>query len=323
MAPRRTHTVPPEWAGLRLDRALVDLVPELGRKEIQERIRGGDAWVDGRSITKPSLVLSPGSVVDFEWQDTAPIEREPLELEVLLETQDYCVVNKPAGVLCHPNRQSTQRDAAVSDWLLERCPDAPVLQGEDRPGIVHRLDAQTSGCLAVAKTEAAAKSLVEQFRARTVEKSYLGLTRGEPRFDSDWIELGIARNDRSPERRRAVFDHELEDLPEDLTVRAAQTFYEVVERFGSFALVELRPKTGRTHQLRVHLEAIDVPLVGDRLYRGSGREPRWPKQAPEFGRQALHARRLAFDDPGGQGRVVVEAPLPPDFAAALDYLRSR
>jgi 23S rRNA pseudouridine1911/1915/1917 synthase len=313
--------VPPEWAGLRLDRALVDLVPELGRKEIQERIRAGEAQVDGLPVTKPSLALAPGAEVIFAWEDTAPIERAPLALEVLLETPDYCVVDKPAGVLCHPNRQSTQRDAAVSDWLLERCPQAPVLQGEDRPGIVHRLDAQTSGCLVVAKTEAAAESLVRQFRERTVEKTYVGLTRGEPRFDSDWIELGIARNERSPERRRAIFEHELDDLPEELRVREAQTFYRVLERFGKFALVELTPKTGRTHQLRVHLEAIGAPLVGDRLYKGSGREPRWPKSAPSFARQALHARSLAFDDPGGRGRVIAEAPLPADFRAALDYLR--
>lgn len=321
MPPRREHDVPPEWEGLRLDRALVDLVPELGRREIQELIRTGSARIDEREVTKPSAVLVAGHRLTFEWSAPAPIDRAPLNLEVLAETSEYCVVNKPAGVLCHPNRQSSQRDAAVSDWLLARCPDAPVLQGGDRPGIVHRLDAQTSGCMVVAKTEGAAESFLEQFRERTVQKRYLGLSRGEPRFESDWIELGIARNERAPERRRAIFEHEFDDLPEDLHVRDAQTFYRVLERFGAYTLLELTPKTGRTHQLRVHLEAVGLPLVGDRLYRGRGKEAHWPKSAPPFGRQALHAQRLEFDDPAGLGRVVVEAPLPEDFAAGLEYLR--
>ncbi|MEO0653220.1 MAG: pseudouridine synthase, partial [Planctomycetota bacterium] len=190
----------------------------------------------------------------------------------------------------------------------------PAVQGDDRPGIVHRLDGATSGVMLIGKTEPAALELRRQFREREVDKTYLALVYGVPRFDSDWIEQPLGRSERAPDRISVVSEDE---------GRPAQTFYEVLERFDGYSLLRCKPRTGRTHQIRVHLEWLGHPIVTDKLYLGKKGRPSLPEDAPVPRRQALHALRIEFKHPTRDERVAFEAPFAPDLQAFLDWLRQR
>ena len=213
--------------------------------------------------------------------------------------------------MTHPS--ATVRGGTVSEMATERWGELATAQGDDRPGIVHRLDAETSGVLVLARTEAAGEELVRQFREREVSKRYLAIVHGDPRFDSDWIEREIARSDHGSDRMAVVADGE---------GREAITYYETLERFGDFALLACEPKTGRTHQIRVHLSSIGHTVVSDRLYRAR-RKLELPRDAPAMPRHALHAQRLGFRHPTTGEELAFEAPLPADMQALLDWLRAR
>jgi 23S rRNA pseudouridine1911/1915/1917 synthase len=312
-APTRVWTVPPEWAGQRLDRALADQCPDESRTRLQEWIRQGTVALDGVAVTRPSTPLVAGQ--ELSWRPwTAPtevVEQGP-RFRVVHDETDFAIIDKPAGMVAHPN--DGVRGGTVADRAREIWGKLPTVQGEDRPGIVHRLDGATSGVMVIAKTEPAAEELRRQFRDREVEKVYLALVHGEPRFDSDWIEQPLGRSERAPDRISVVPEGE---------GRSAQTFYEVRRRFGDYALVECRPRTGRTHQIRVHLESIGHGIVGDKLYTGRHGRPKPPEGVPFPRRQALHALRLAFRHPERGERVEFEAPLAPDLQRFLDWLSER
>jgi 23S rRNA pseudouridine1911/1915/1917 synthase len=233
------------------------------------------------------------------------------ELVVLHADESLLVFDKPAGLLVHPGAGRGQHTlAALADL---RFGPLPTVEGVDRPGIVHRLDRLTSGVIVMARTPAALAALQEQFRSRTVAKTYLALVHGSPRFDSDWIEAPIGPDARQTDRFRVV------DVGDG---REASTYYEVRERFHGFTWLCARPRTGRTHQIRVHLSSVGMPLLGDHLYRPAGAlAVPLPAEAPSLHRQALHALDLELEHPATGERMRFEAPLPDDLARMLAWLR--
>jgi len=232
------------------------------------------------------------------------------ELVVLHEDEELLVVDKPAGSATHTG--GSELWGAVSQAAAAHCAGLPG--AADRAGIVHRLDKDTSGVLVLAKTEAALAELQRQFREREVEKEYRAIVFGSPRFFSDWIEKPIQRDPRHPERMRIA-------RGEDCG-RAARTYWETVERFDGSAQLLCRPTTGRTHQIRVHLSSVGMPIVGDLVYRPRNVQGTClPPGAPRVLRQCLHARRLACTHPASGERVVFEAPFPADIGELLEWLR--
>ena len=318
--------------GKRLDRALAELLPERSRTRLKELILDGGVWFEGRCLKRPSTRIESTGKLEIrdvprsrERSGAAPGARP----ELLHEDEHLAVIDKPAGQISHPT--SVVRGGSVSEWAGERWGRLPSPQGEDRPGIVHRLDADTSGLMLVAKSDTAAPALLAAFRDRRVEKVYLALVHGEPRFDSDWIEAPIGRSRKRSDRMSVIeppTEEEVvryremhgEPLPEGDRGLEASTFYMTKERLKRFALVECRPKSGRTHQIRVHLTHIGHPLVGDRVYPGK-KHVAVPRGAPSLKRHALHASGLAFEHPATGERMDFASPLPADMQAFLEWAR--
>ena len=282
----------------RLDRA-VAARPEVGSRALAERLIAADAvLVDGELRVK-SHRLEGGEDILVELPAQAgPLEAESMDLKVAWEDEHLLVVDKPAGVVVHPGVGHT------SGTLVHGLVEHDAAGGDaERPGIVHRLDRDTSGLLVVARSEEAHAKLQEAIRRREVERRYLALVKGMPRSRTGRIEAPIGR-DRVDRTRHSL------DTP---TPREAVTRFEIVELLGPRTLLEVTLETGRTHQIRVHLEAIDLPVSGDPVY-GIPRDL-------ELERQFLHAARLAFQHPITGERVEVHSPLPNDLAAALERAR--
>jgi 23S rRNA pseudouridine1911/1915/1917 synthase len=281
----------------RLDRAVAARA-EIGSRSLAERlIADGAVLVDGERRLK-SHRLEGGEEVVVDLPEAAPLEPEPMELDVAWEDEHLLVVDKPAGVVVHP--AGGHRSGTLVHGLLVH----DVAGGdEDRPGIVHRLDRDTSGLLVVARSDEAHERLQELIRKREVERRYLALVKGTPKSRTGRIEAPIGR-DRFDRSRHSL---------DTATPREAVTWFEVDELLDARALLSVRLETGRTHQIRVHLEAIDLPVCGDTVYGVAG----------DLGleRQFLHAARLAFDHPFTGARVEVGSPLPPDLGGALDRAR--
>jgi len=311
-----TVGVPPALQGRRLDQALTVLFPALTRTHLKELIQDGHVRVAGVLATKPGAPVESGTSVEVAIAARRNVRVEAPDastLRVLHEDEAIIVIDKPPGVLAH--RTDTVSGATISDLAVLRYGALPALQGDDRPGIVHRLDAGTSGVMVLARTEDAFRDLMRQFRDRHVAKIYLALVYGEPRFDTGWISTPIDRAEGDTSRMRTV---------ESGAGRPAQTYYEVRERIGGLALLVVQPKTGRTHQIRVHLGSIGLPLVGDKRYkRKGGHSLRLPGDAPIPGRQCLHATELRFRHPLTRAEVRYEAPLHDDFARMLAWAREK
>jgi len=312
---RRERIIPASLAGLRLDLALVQLWPELSRARAQRLIEGGHVTVAGQA-GRPSARVRGGEPVALQLPPPAPsgLVAQDLPLTVLYEDADLLVLDKAAGMVVHPARGSPA--GTVVNALLHRLgAGAP---GGERLGLVHRLDKETSGCLVVAKRDAALLALQAAFKARAVEKTYLALCHGAPagegRLDTPY---GRHPRDRTRYTGRIA------------ATRRAVTGWRVQERFGDgAALLEVALETGRTHQIRVHLAEAGHPLLADAVYGGTRREARLEADDPvrlaaaAMGRQALHAWRLAFAHPRTKKALRFEAPLPPDLEAALAILRT-
>jgi 23S rRNA pseudouridine1911/1915/1917 synthase len=283
----------------RLDRALAGR-PEVGSRGLAERlIADGAVLVDGEPRTKSHRLTGGEDVLVELPADAAPLVAEEMNLRVAWEDEHLLVVDKPAGVVVHPGAGHDTGTLVHGLLALDAAGG-----DEERPGIVHRLDRDTSGLLVVARSETAHERLQESIRLRQVERRYLALVKGSPRSRSGRIEAPIGR-DRIDRTRHSL------DTP---TPRNAATLFEVVELLGPRALLEVTLETGRTHQIRVHLEAIELPISGDPVYGVSG--------DLELERQFLHAGRLAFDHPITSERIDVESPLPEDLAAALERARA-
>jgi 23S rRNA pseudouridine1911/1915/1917 synthase len=286
----------------RLDHYLVRALPDLSRSQVQRLIRRGLVTLDGqaaraRSSVKPGMrvtVRIPSAPSD----DVLP---QPMALDVVYEDDDLLVVNKPAGLVVHP--AYGHRAGTLVNALLARYPGLAV-GDEGRPGIVHRLDRDTSGLIVVAKTEAALEHLRWQFKSRRVKKTYLVLVHGQPPTLEGIIEAPIGRDPRQRKRMAVVAGG-----------RPARTGFHLLEDLGDYSLLAVSLETGRTHQIRVHLAWLGVPVVSDRVY---GRR----RNRLGLSRQFLHAWRLSFERPGGQGTIELEAPLPADLQQVLRALRT-
>lgn len=312
------RTVGPNEDGIRLDVFLANQ-PEVGtRTRARDLIDEGNVQVASPRV-RPGLCLASGQVVQFFAPQSAlsdPLDPggEPPDVRVLYEDASLCAIDKPVGLAAHPPEDRRARAHTVASWARARYGELPWADDPHRPGIVHRLDRDTSGVMVVAKTAQAFDFLKAQFKVRGVQKEYRCIVYGEPRFHSDWIEKAIASDPRHPDRMTVV----------DEGGRESSTFYEVLERFGDFAHVRCLPHSGRTHQIRVHMTAIGHSLVGDKVYRSRQRQHDClPDGAPDPGRQCLHALRLSLPHPQTEQPIEFEAPLPGDFEALLAWLRGR
>jgi len=307
-------TVEAEEAGMRLDRILAARLPELSRARLQQLIALGAVRVAG-GAAKASLRPRAGAEIEVQVPDPQPAELSPedLRLPVLYEDGDLLVIDKPAGMAVHPGAGIAS--GTVVHGLLHQVRGLRGIGGELRPGIVHRLDKETSGCLAVAKTEAALRGLQEEFKSRRVEKRYLAIVHGSP---ADSGQLDTLHGRHPTDRKR--FSSRVREG------RRALTRWRVLGRGSGAALVEAELLTGRTHQIRAHFADAGFPLLADALYGGRKREARLPDDAPlrraaeAIGRQALHAHALGFRHPRTSAPVHCRAPLPADFRAALGEL---
>jgi len=293
--------------------ALSRLAPDLSRARVQRLVAEGRVHVGGRPV-KASARLREGDAVDVEIPDPEPsgLVAQDLPLQIIHEDPDLVVLDKAAGMVVHPARGTPH--STVVNALLHRFGAGP---DGARLGLVHRLDKETSGCLVVARSDAALRRLQASFKARDVEKTYLALCHGRL-ADEGRLDTPYGRHPRDRTRFTARGRH----------ARRAVTAWRVLERFGDrAALAEVRIETGRTHQIRVHLAEAGHPLLADATYGGRRREARLPEADPvrraadAVGRQGLHAWRLAFAHPRTGARLAVEAPIPGDLARALGILR--
>ena len=289
------HIDPPD-AGTRIDQFLAARVPELSRSRIQDLVKAGHVRVNGRE-TKASTRLRGGDRVTLDEPPVvaASTVAEDIALDVLYEDGDLIVLNKPAGLVVHP--AAGHWSGTLVNALLHHCQGLSQIGGEERPGIVHRLDKETSGCLVAAKNDIAHRALTRQFAGREVTKIYLALATGKFRETSGILEGAIGRH---PIHRK-----KMTVLPGERG-RAARTDYRVLREVPGGALVECTLHTGRTHQIRVHLKHLGHPILGDEVYGRRG----------GFERQMLHAWKLGFAHPVSGARMNFIAPIPRDFLEA-------
>ncbi|MDF1563401.1 MAG: RluA family pseudouridine synthase [Deltaproteobacteria bacterium] len=305
-------------AGQRIDRLLAGRLPGLSRSRCQQLIEEGRVTLEGVAVDRPSRKVDAGMTLEVEVPevvspDDAPAAQD-LPLPILYQDGAIVVVDKPAGMAVHPAPGSV--DGTVVNAILFHVPDLKGIGGELRPGVVHRLDKDTTGVLVLAKSDAALQGLQAQFKERTVEKVYLALARG--RFDDDEgaSDAPLARH---PVDRKRFTGQRTGGRPD---ARAALTRWRVLRRFTGAAELEVRPKTGRTHQIRVHLAEAGHPLIGEGIYDlGRGKPgPKVVRAAKVLGHHALHAHRLSFEHPETGERMTFEAPLPPEWARAVEIL---
>jgi 23S rRNA pseudouridine1911/1915/1917 synthase len=298
----------------RLDVFLSQKDPGLSRSQIKRLIEAGKVQVEGRKA-KAGLKLRESEVVTLTRPEPQKlgVEAEAIPLKVLHEDRHLIVVEKPAGLVVHPG--AGNRSGTLVNALLHRCPDLAGIGGVLRPGIVHRLDKDTSGVLVVAKDDPAHRSLSDQFRKHTVQRKYLGIVFGQL-SDEGQVDAPVGRH---PTQRKKMSARPRKG-------REARTHWRVLERFRSFNLAEFRLETGRTHQIRVHLSSIGHPILGDPLYGGRKRlasiEPLSLRQGLQrLKRQALHAASLGFVHPASGEALKFDSPLPADIREAVELLR--
>ncbi len=319
-------------AGWRLDLYLTQHFPVLSRTLIRAAIMSGgvviDAGKDTQSRGKPSFRLKPGQTIQFtlpEIPRQTP-QPEPIPLEILYEDDDLVVVNKPVGMVVHPSRGHWS-GTLVAALAYHFGGQLSSVRGPMRPGIVHRLDRDTSGVILVAKNDVIHGKLAALFERRQIHKEYVAIVQGRPHLDRDMIDAAIGFHPKVKEKMCVAAFH-------DPDAKEAQTFYEVIKRYEKMAVVRCLPKTGRTHQIRVHLAHTGYPIVCDRMYGGRkritreellGERPVALNDDPPAGtvlldRQALHASKLAFVHPATGEDLTVTAPLPADMQAVVDCL---
>ncbi|MBM4163550.1 MAG: RluA family pseudouridine synthase [Lentisphaerae bacterium] len=302
----RALTVPAESAGCRLDAWLAQTLAGLSRSRIQGLIAAGHATVDGHAA-KASASLVAGQTVCLTIPPSGPATPRPeaIALDIVFEDASILVLDKSAGLVVHP--APGHADGTLVNALLHHCDDLGGIGGVERPGIVHRLDKETSGLMVVAKTDAAMAGLVAQFKSGGVRKVYLALVHGVPKKTAGLIDTLIGRHPRDRKRMAVV----------SRNGKQAITRYTVVRPCGDVSLIEACIETGRTHQIRVHLAHLGHPIVGDPLY---GSRTRDQAIAGCPARQMLHAARLAFSHPVSREPLDFSRPPPPDMLALMDQL---
>lgn len=310
MSERRTVTIAKHQTDLRLDRALAELLPDLSRSFLARLIDEGRVAVSGEVVAKPSFHVTPDQNVTVDIPPPAPAtaSSQDLPLAILYEDDDLVVIDKPAGLVVHPS--AGHDDDTLVNALLFHVHDLSGVGGEIRPGIVHRLDKDTSGVMVIAKNDTAHRALTSAWNSDRVVKEYLALVYGTPSPARGRIDTPIGRDPRNRKRMAVVRDG-----------RRAVTEYEVIQPLRYVALVRCRLHTGRTHQIRVHMKHIGHPIVGDPVYSG----PQWrgipdrklQKVLSGIERQALHATRLTIAHPRSGQMMTFESPMPADIEFIL------
>ncbi|HEY8850304.1 MAG TPA: RluA family pseudouridine synthase [Thermoanaerobaculia bacterium] len=301
--------------GLRLDRALAELMPEHSRSALARLIAEGRVSLDGRKAEKSSMRVAAGQRVEIEIPPPAPsgIASQDLPLTILFEDDDLVIIDKPAGVVVHP--AAGHSDRTLVNALLFHVRNLSGIGGEVRPGIVHRLDKDTSGVMVIAKNDAAHRKLAAEWGTDRVRKEYLAIVYGTPKQQRATIDAPIGRDPRNRKRMSVV-----------KSGRSAVTEYVIEQPLRHASLLRLRLRSGRTHQIRVHLKHLGHPIIGDPLYSG----PQWrgipdkriQKAIAAFPRQALHAARLTIPHPRTGEQMTFECPLPQDMKMLLAALRA-
>ena len=300
--PGRQEDHPAPASGGRLDQVLLGFFPDQSRSRLQQWIQRGQVSIDGRPATKPGVRLRGGESITVRIPPPAPSGNLPeaIPLDIVFENDDLLVVNKPAGMVVHPS--AGHGTGTLVNAVLAHAPDMAGVGGEIRPGIVHRLDRDTSGLVVVAKNEESLKALQAQFHDREVEKVYLALVDGHPPDRRGRIEAPIGRDPRHRQRMGIV---------PAAKGRPATTDYHLRQDYPQHALLEVMPRTGRTHQIRVHLAFLGCPVAGDRVYG-------FRRPSLGLARHMLHAWRLRFRLPGQTGSErTFEAPPPGDLVEAI------
>jgi len=289
----------------RLDHFLVECLPEFSRSRLQGLIKDGFVLVDGVPAKKTGQKIEPGSEIEVLVPPSVPSDLvgEDIPLDIIFENDDLLVVNKSAGMVVHPS--AGHDTGTLVHAVLGYDPEIEGIGGEERPGIVHRLDKETSGLILLAKNDRAHRWLQDQFRLRKVEKTYLALVDGAPPTPSGRVEAPVGR-DPSHRKKMAIMSPG--------KGREAVSEYMTLETFQEHTLLEFHPHTGRTHQIRLHCMFLGCPIVGDKVYGHR-------KQSIDIDRHFLHAARLKVVLPGEKESRTFEAPLPDDLQAILDSLR--
>jgi 23S rRNA pseudouridine1911/1915/1917 synthase len=301
--------------GRRLDVFLREKLPEVSRGSIQRLLAEGCIRVDGK-IVKPAYAPRMGQTITVDFPEALPAEAQPeaMPLEILFEDESLLVLNKPAGVVVHP--AAGHQEHTLVNALLHYCKgQLSGIGGVARPGIVHRLDKDTSGCLVVAKTDSAHIALSEQFANRQIEKIYAAIACGRVTPEAGSIDAAIARH---PTQRK-----KMAVTKRGHAGRSARSSYRTLERWRDATLVEVALHTGRTHQIRVHLAHFGYPVAGDLVYGRRANAVLREKSGYAPPRQLLHARRIGFKHPGSGRRIVVEAQFPDDFSKAIDFFQKK
>ena len=314
-----SFTIKLESAGERIDVHIASRHGRLSRSQVQRLIRRGAVLVNGSEV-KPSYSLTPGDAVQVEFPPPVvrELKAEYLPLDIIYEDENMLVVNKPSGIVVHPARGHWS--GTLINAVLYYCHKLSDI-APGRPGIVHRLDRETTGVILFMKEDWSHRHVARQFEYRRTKKEYLAIVEGEMKYGSGQVSFPLGRHPTDTQKRAVRM----------ADGREAQTEYEVLERFRGYTYVAARPRTGRTHQIRVHLLASGHPVAADKLYsktgavylsdlKGGGQEHASDEE-PLLARQALHAHRLDIEYPGKKERITFEAPLPADMKNFLEALR--
>lgn len=298
-----SYVISEKFEKQRVDKVAAEL-EGITRSYAQTLIDEGAVLLNG-SVTKSNVKVKENDLLSFEYEDEIPLEVEPqdIPLDIRYEDQDVIVINKPKGMIVHPTGMN-QKDTLVNA-LLYHCKDLSGINGVMRPGIVHRIDKDTTGLLIVAKNDQAHLSLSEQLKDKTVSRKYYALLHGVLEHDYGTIDAPIGRDPNDRQKMCVTAKNS----------KKAVTHFKVMERFKNYTLVECSLETGRTHQIRVHMQYIKHPVVGDPKYSY--------RKTMNCNGQLLHAHELEFIHPRSNQKVVVKAPLPDDFEKVLQDLRSR
>ncbi len=281
-------TVIQQYQGQRIDKFLSSNFSEYSRSFLQKLFDQKNVLINKSKIVKPSYALKIGDLVSIDFPEQSPsIKKEipqDIGVSIIAKEQDFLIINKPAGLVVHPPN-STCQEVTLSDWLTSTYQDIAHVGTIDRPGIVHRLDKDTSGLMIIPRTSAAHATMTDMFKNRKIQKSYLALVKGHP-SQTGTIDLYVGRH---PHTRNKMLH--FTELTKQASSRTALTNYEVIQYYKDFSLVKVKPITGRTHQIRVHFAAIGHPVLADQLYG---------KKLKSLKRQALHAHQLEFEYRGKQ-----------------------
>ncbi|EWH20886.1 RluA family pseudouridine synthase [Bacillus haynesii] len=297
-------TVHEEHKGERIDKYLTAVKADWSRTQVQQWIKEDRVLVNGNAV-KANYKVQEGDAVSVHVPEPEPLDvtAEPMDLDIYYEDEDVLVVNKPRGMVVHP--APGHLTGTLVNGLMAHCDDLSGINGVMRPGIVHRIDKDTSGLLMVAKNDMAHESLVNQLVNKTVTRKYTALVHGVIPHDHGTIDAPIGRDKKDRQSMTVTRENG----------KHAVTHFEVTERFDDFTVVECQLETGRTHQIRVHMKYIGFPLAGDPKYG--------PKKTVDFNGQVLHAGVLGFDHPRTGEYVEFEAPLPDDMKNLLDKIRNK